>query len=53
MFLPYDKNPLTKVWRVLDGNHNLTQNFGEFLKLTRIAVVHVLGSMEDEQLFSK
>lgn len=52
MLPPYDINPLTKVWRVLDGNHNLTQNFGEFLKLAEIAVIHVLGSIEDERLFS-
>jgi len=52
MLPPYDINPLTKIWRVLHGNHNLTQNFGEFLKLAEIAVVHVLGSVEDERLFS-
>lgn len=52
MLPPYDINPLTKVWRVLQSNHNLAQNFGEFLKLAEIAVVHVLGSVEDEHLFS-
>jgi len=52
MILPYDINPLTKVWQVLDGNHNLMQNFGEFLKLAEIVVVHVLGSIEDERLLS-
>lgn len=52
MLPPYDINPLTKVWRVLQSNHNLTQNFGEFLKLAEIALVHVLGSVEDERLFS-
>jgi hypothetical protein len=52
MLPPYDVNPLTKVWRVLDSNNSLTQNFGEFLKLAEMAVVHVLGSVEDERLFS-
>lgn len=52
MLPPYDVNPLTKVWRVLDNNNSLTQNFGEFLKLAKMAVVHVLGSVEDERLFS-
>jgi len=53
MLPPFDINPLTKVWQVLDGNHNLTQNFREFLKLAEIAVVHVLDSVEDERLFSR
>jgi hypothetical protein len=52
MLPPYDVNPLTKVWRVLDSNNSLTQNFGEFLKLAEMVVVHVLGSVEDERLFS-
>jgi hypothetical protein len=52
MLPPFDANPLTKVWRVLDSNNSLTQNFSEFLKLAEMAVVHVLGSVEDERTFS-
>jgi hypothetical protein len=52
MLPPFDVNPLTKVWRVLDGNSVLVQNFSEFIKLAEIAVVHVIGSVEDERLFS-
>ena len=52
MLPPYDVNPLTKIWRVLHSNNSLTQNFSEFLKLAEIALVHVLGSVEDERLFS-
>jgi hypothetical protein len=52
MLPPLDVNPLTKVWRVLDGNNHLTQNFSEFIKLAQIVVIHVLGSVEDERLFS-
>lgn len=52
MLPPFDVNPLTKIWRVLDSNNNLTQNFGEFLKLAEMALVHVIGSVEDERLFS-
>lgn len=49
---PYDVNSFTKIWRVLDSNNNLTKTFGEFLKLAEMAVVYVLGSVEDECLFS-
>jgi len=49
---PLDVNLLNKVWQVLDNNNNLTNNFGEFLKLAKMAVVHILGSVEDECLFS-
>jgi len=41
----FDVNPLIKIWRVLDSNNNLIQNFGEFLKLAKMAVVNVLGSV--------
>jgi len=48
----FDLNPLTKVWRVLDGNNSLTKNFFEFIKLAEIAVTHVIGSVKDERTFS-
>jgi len=52
MLPPFDVNPLTKIWWVLDSNNSLTQNFGEFLKLAEMAMVHVIRSVEDERLFS-
>lgn len=45
-------NPLTKLWRTLDANSALGKNFSEYLKLAKIAMVHVLGSVEDERTFS-
>lgn len=36
--------PFTKVWCVLDNNNNLIHNLGEFLKLAKMAMVHILGS---------
>ena len=45
-------NPLTKLWRTLDANSSLGKNFGEYLKLAQIAMVHVLGKIEDERTFS-
>jgi hypothetical protein len=40
-------NPLTKLWKQLDAN-----SFPEYIKLAEIAMVHVLGSVEDERAFS-
>ena len=37
---------------MLDDNSVLVQNFSEFIKLAEIVVVHVIGSVEDERLFS-
>lgn len=49
---PFTCNPLTKLWRILDGN-SLTQHlFSEYLKLAEISLVHVIGSVEDERTFS-
>ena len=48
MLPPFDINTLTKVWSVLDNNNTLTQNFSEYIKLVEMAVVHILGSVEDE-----
>jgi hypothetical protein len=45
-------NPLTKIWRLFDANSTLSKCFPEYLKLAKIAVVHVLGSVEDERTFS-
>jgi len=52
MLPPFIVNPLTKVWRVLDGNNSLTQKNYLFIKLADIVVTHLIGSMEDERTFS-
>jgi hypothetical protein len=49
---PYLFNPLTKLWRMLDANSALAAQFPEYIKLAQIAMVHVLGSVEDERCFS-
>ena len=46
------QNPLTKLWRSLVCNKALISNFPEFAKLAEIAIVQVLGSVEDERTFS-
>ena len=45
------ENPLTKLWRSVACNRALVSNFPEFAKLAEIAIVQVLGSMEDERTF--
>jgi len=45
-------NLLTKLWRALDANSALAKTFSEYVKLAQIAMIHVLGSIEDEHCFS-
>jgi hypothetical protein len=45
-------NPLTHLWQMLDANTALAKSFSEYVKLAQIAMIHVLGSVEDERCFS-
>jgi hypothetical protein len=49
---PFDLNPLTRLWRMLDANTALAGEVSEYIKLAQLAMVHVLGSVEDERCFS-
>jgi hypothetical protein len=49
---PFDLNPLTRLWRMLDANTALVGEVSEYIKLAQLAMVHVLGSVEDERCFS-
>jgi hypothetical protein len=49
---PYLFNPLTKIWCMLDANLELAVQFPEYIKLAQIAMVYVLGFVEDERCFS-
>jgi hypothetical protein len=42
-------NPLTKLWRIIDGSTMLRHGLLEYLKLAEIAVVLILGSVEEGQ----
>ena len=44
-------NPLTRLWRMLDANNALAKSISEYVKLVEIAMIHVLGSIEDERCF--
>ena len=46
------ENPLTKLWSSVACNRALVSNFPKFAKLVEIAIVQVLGSVEDERTFS-
>ncbi len=52
MEAPFHVNPLTQLLQTLLDSHILQHSFHEFFKLSKIAVVQVLGSMEDERTFS-
>lgn len=47
----YDVNPLTHLWRLLNENIALAGQVSEYIKLAQLAMVHVLGSVEDECCF--
>jgi len=42
---------VTKLWSSLDANSTLASNFYQYTKLAQIAMIHVLGSVEDECCF--
>jgi hypothetical protein len=46
---PFDVNPLTRLWRTLDSASLCI--YPEYMKLEKIVVVHVLGSVQDERCF--
>jgi hypothetical protein len=47
MDAPFDVNPLTRLWKVIDASALLRHKLSEYFKVTEIAVVMVLGSVED------
>lgn len=48
----FGMNPLTCLWMKLSNNALLVSKLLEFLKLAKIAVVTILGFVEDERTFS-
>jgi hypothetical protein len=44
-------NPLTCMWRVIHASQLLSNVFPEYLKVVEIAMVHVLGIVDDERCF--
>jgi hypothetical protein len=50
---PYDQNPVSKLWQKLGCNGLLLSKLSEFMRLAKIAITTVLGSVEDERTFSQ
>jgi hypothetical protein len=49
---PYDINPVTRLWHSIDANSFLKLALSEYLIVAEMAVVMVLGSVQDERTFS-
>jgi hypothetical protein len=47
-----DENPMTRLWHQLVTNSLLVAHLFEFMKLIKLAIVQVVGSVEDERTFS-
>jgi hypothetical protein len=52
MVEPKNENPLTKLWRQLATSNLLVVRFYKFMKLAKLVIVQVIGSVEDELFFS-
>ncbi len=48
----FDLNPLTKMWCLGTRFWVLSSSFLEYVKLVELAMVQIVGSMEDERCFS-
>jgi hypothetical protein len=49
---PIDINPVMRLWRSIDANSYLRHALSEWLILAEIAMVIVLGSVQDQSTFS-
>ena len=49
---PSDINPMTWMWCNIEANSFLKHSLSDFIKVTWIAIVMVLGSIQDERTFN-
>jgi hypothetical protein len=49
---PVKTNPTSKLWGKLAENKHLKERISEFFKIAELAIVSVIGSVEDERTFS-
>jgi len=47
-----DLNLLSRLWKKLFSNALLCAHFNEFMKVAKLVVVQIMGSVEDEKTFS-
>jgi hypothetical protein len=45
-------NPLNKMWKIIFHFTIIFRNISDYVKLTKIAMIQMLGPMEDEQVFN-
>jgi hypothetical protein len=45
---PFDTNPLTRMWSLVTTSQILVSNFLEYIKLAKLAMVQIIGNVEDE-----
>jgi hypothetical protein len=50
---PYYINPATRLWRSIVANSFLRHSLSEYIKVAEVALVMVLGSVQDERTFSQ
>ncbi len=48
---PFDTNPLTIMWCLVTTSHVLVCTFPKYVKLVEMAMVQIVGSVEDEHCF--
>ncbi len=48
---PFDTNPLTKMWRLVTTSQVLVCSFPKYVKLVEMAMVQIVGNVEDEHYF--
>jgi hypothetical protein len=48
----FDTNPLTQMWHLVIKFQILVYSFPEFVKLIELAMVQIVGNVEDERCFS-
>ena len=49
---PWNRNPLTKLWQKILQNLLMVQCLSKFIKMAEIAVIAIIGSVEDDCTFS-
>jgi hypothetical protein len=49
---PLTLNLVTRLWRSIEANNYFKHTLSEFIKIAEIAIVMVLGSVQDERTFS-
>jgi hypothetical protein len=44
---PFDVNSFTKLWRTLSSSQIIVEKILKYIKLVKLAIVKIIGSIED------